>query len=74
MTASATIVADRRDDALSVPLAAVRSVDGKSVVSVVVGEGNERRIEERVVETGLRAGDRIEIRGGLAEGEQIVIP
>ena len=73
MTASATIVAERRDDVLSVPLAAVRSVDGKSVVSVVVGEGNERRLEERVVETGLRTGDRIEIRNGLAEGEQVVI-
>lgn len=73
MTASATIIAERRADVLSVPATAVRNVDGQSVVSVVVGTGNERRIEDRPVEPGLRAGERVEIRSGIAEGEQVVI-
>ncbi len=73
MTASATIIADRRDGVLSVPAAAVRNVDGQSVVSVAVGTGNERRVEDRPVELGLRAGERVEIRSGIAEGEQVVI-
>lgn len=73
MTASATIIADRRDGVLSVPAAAVRTIDGQSVVSVAVGTGNERRIEDRPVEVGLRAGERVEIISGIAEGEQVVI-
>lgn len=73
MTASATIIADRRENVISVPAAAVRTVNGQSMVSVVVGEGRERRIEDRPVEIGLRTGERVEIRSGLAEGEQVVI-
>lgn len=73
MTASATIIAERRAGVLSVPASAVRNVDGQSVISVVVGTGNERRIEDRPVEPGLRAGERVEIRSGIAEGEQVVI-
>jgi HlyD family secretion protein len=75
MTASATIVADQREGVLAVPAAAVRSVDGRSVVSVVAtAEDGSRSLAEREVTTGLRAGEQIEIVDGLAEGDQVVLP
>jgi HlyD family secretion protein len=74
MTASATIVADSRSEALSVPAAAVRSEGGGELVSVVTSDAEgQQSIEDRVVQTGLRTAERVEILSGLAEGEQIVI-
>lgn len=74
MTASATIIADRREGALSVPAAAVREVDGQTVVGVVVaGEDGQRTVEDRPVEVGLRTAERAEIAAGLSEGDEVVI-
>lgn len=74
MTASATIVADSRQDVLRVPAAAVRSENGQNLVSVVVpGENGQRSVEDRPVEVGLRTADSVEIASGLAEGDQVVI-
>lgn len=75
MTASATIIAERRDDALSVPAQAVRVENGQTVVSVVgVDAEGKPQVTPRAVEVGLRAGDRVEIRSGLDEGEQVLLP
>lgn len=74
MTASATIVADKRVDAVNVPAAAVRTENGASFVSVVnTTADGERTVEEREVTVGLRAGEQIEVLDGLAQGEQVVI-
>lgn len=75
MTASATIVADERSDVLTVPTSAVRSEGGQQFVGVVVTDANgERTIEERTVEVGLRTSDRVEIVGGLVEGDEVALP
>ncbi|GAB4440866.1 MAG: efflux RND transporter periplasmic adaptor subunit [Chloroflexi bacterium OHK40] len=75
MTASATIVADSRSNVLSVPAAAVRTEGATSLVSVVTtAENGQRSIDERAVKLGLRAGERVEILSGLAEGEQVLVP
>jgi membrane fusion protein, multidrug efflux system len=55
-----------RDEAVSVPLAAVR--DG--VVWVV---GDDSRVSRRAVTMGLQASDRVEIASGVTAGEQVVI-
>lgn len=54
---------------LQVPAAAVRAQNGKSQVWVV----REGKAEAAVVETGETAGDQVEIRSGLNEGDQVVI-
>ncbi|MCU0493591.1 MAG: efflux RND transporter periplasmic adaptor subunit [Chloroflexaceae bacterium] len=75
MTASATIVADNRDNTLIVPAQAVRTENGQSVVSIVsTGSNGEQQVTTQVVETGLRSGDQIEILSGLNEGQQVLIP
>jgi RND family efflux transporter MFP subunit len=74
MTASASIMAARRDSALSVPAEAVSTVDGKSVVQVITTDDKgDMRLTQQPVETGLRAGDRIEIVSGLSEGQQVLV-
>lgn len=74
MTASASIITDRRDAALSVPAQAVRVEDGTTVVRVVVSDADgEQQVVTRPVELGLRAGDRVEILSGLEEGDQVVV-
>jgi cobalt-zinc-cadmium efflux system membrane fusion protein len=55
--------------ALAVPADAIQQVDGQSVVFV---RQDATHFERRDVVTGLRAGDLIEILGGLEEGEPVV--
>ncbi|MEN9938588.1 MAG: hypothetical protein RLZZ387_5167 [Chloroflexota bacterium] len=74
MTASATIVVDRRDNALSVPAEAVRQEGGAEVVSIVATEGGNTTVATRPVQTGARIDGRVEIVGGLSEGEQVLLP
>ena len=54
---------------LTVPRAAIRTDQGQSVVFVVV----EDRIERRAVRAGDAKGDLVEIAGGLAAGERVVV-
>ena len=57
-------------DGIVVPAEAVLDTGARTIVYVDRGEG---RFEPRHVETGWRAGERIEIKAGLAEGERIVL-
>jgi HlyD family secretion protein len=74
MTASATVVVDRRDDALSVPAEAVRREDGVDVVSVVTEAEGRTTVTTRPVQVGARFDERVEIAGGLAAGERVLVP
>ncbi len=65
---SAVVVTEAQGDALSVPADAVQNVDGRSAVFVAVDGG----FKAQPVLAGRRAGDRIEILGGLTGGERIV--
>jgi cobalt-zinc-cadmium efflux system membrane fusion protein len=62
--------AHRARRALSVPAAAVVTVEGASSVFVPAGEGE---FELRAVEVGETHGERVEITGGLAEGDPVVV-
>lgn len=75
MTASATIVTERREAALSVPVQAVRTENGLTMVDVMAtGSAGEVQVTPQAVETGLQVGDRIEIRSGLSLGQQVLLP
>jgi len=65
---SAVVVTETQGDALSVPADAVQNVDGRSAVFVAVDGG----FKAQPVLAGRRAGDRIEILGGLTGNERIV--
>jgi HlyD family secretion protein len=75
MTASASIISDQRKGVLQVPAAAVRTENGASVVSVVTtGADGKQTIRTQLVEVGLRAGEQVEIRSGLSEEQQVLVP
>jgi cobalt-zinc-cadmium efflux system membrane fusion protein len=65
---SAVVVTEGQDDSLSVPADAVQNVDGSSAVFVAVEGG----FKAQPVLAGRRAGERIEILGGLTGSERIV--
>lgn len=71
MTADVDIVVNHKENVLVVPQSAVYMKDGARMVKVWK---NEKEIEERKVEIGIRSIDgTIEILSGLNEGEKIVI-
>jgi HlyD family secretion protein len=74
MTASASIISERREGVLRVPAQAVSTENGTSVVSVVTtDQDGKQQVTTQPVELGLRAGDQVEIRDGLSEGQQVLV-
>ena len=69
MYARVRLTVDRRPEALTVPRAAVMDTDGKRGVFLV---DETQTAHFREVETGLQDGERVEILGGLTEGERVV--
>ena len=69
MFANVTIQATPRAKALSVPREALIRTGAEQRAIVALGDG---RFEARPVETGIEAADRLEIRSGLKQGEQVV--
>ncbi len=64
-----TIAYEKHEDALLVPAAAIVAEDEDMTVYVVAnGE-----VTRRVVETGIRSGDQVEVLRGLTENEEIVV-
>lgn len=70
VAAEVEIVYERRTDVLTVPSAAVRTVDGVSVVTQLSTDGGEL---ETPVTVGETVGDVTEIIEGLAEGDEVVV-
>ncbi|RME74994.1 MAG: efflux RND transporter periplasmic adaptor subunit [Chloroflexi bacterium] len=70
MYADVSILAAERQQTTLVPLAAVTTVDGQSVVYVV---GEDGRVEQRRVEVGLTDAAYAEILSGVAPGEVVVV-
>lgn len=69
MTTEVRIVTARREETLIVPLRAVETVGGRTFVQRLAGGGIER-VE---VTLGLMTAAEVEITGGLAEGDAIVV-
>ncbi len=70
MTASCDFLVGKLDSALYLPSRAVREVGGGAVVTVLQGT----RQVDVPVEIGLVGNDRSEIRQGLSEGTEVVLP
>jgi len=67
--AEATLMLDRKNDALVVPLQAV-SQDGDRAIAFIVDADN--RLEERKLTLGLQTANDAEILNGLHEGDRVV--
>ena len=69
MTAKASILTEKRENVILVPLDSVISKDNEKYVFVVE---NDQAVKKTVI-TGLTSNNQIEIRKGLECGELIVI-
>ena len=69
MTATATILLEKKENVLRVPAEAVATSNGRSTVQVV--ENGQPRTKQ--VKTGINSGRWVEILEGLTEGEQLII-
>jgi RND family efflux transporter MFP subunit len=58
---------------LAVPTDAVHQVDGKSVVYVAQGSGDNITIVSRPVKTGMVANEKTQILSGIAPGDKVII-
>ncbi len=68
-TASGDIVVGRVENALSLPVFAVTTKEGKTVVKKVISPKKTETVE---VEIGISDGRKVEIKSGLSEGEKVV--
>ncbi|WP_245700859.1 efflux RND transporter periplasmic adaptor subunit [Sanguibacter gelidistatuariae] len=70
VSADVSIIYERRTDVLTVPTAAVRQVDGASVVDKVAADGTQVVTTVTIGET---SGSSVEITDGLAEGDEVLV-
>lgn len=66
---SVTIIAQRKENATVIPLAALRSHGGRNYVQVVDDEGNKREVD---VEIGQKTSTSVEIVKSLTPGQKVV--
>jgi multidrug efflux pump subunit AcrA (membrane-fusion protein) len=69
MTAKVEVVVEELNNVLSVPIQAVINIQGKKVCYVATSSGPQRR----EVQTGAFNDDFVEIKRGLAEGEDVLL-
>jgi multidrug efflux pump subunit AcrA (membrane-fusion protein) len=67
----ATVIVERRPDAVAIPLISVVRRPAGEVVFVLDKEAG-KQVRQRLVETGERQNGSIEIRKGLQAGETVV--
>lgn len=70
MFGSATLVLERREAVLTIP---VQALAGRSAPVTVLLIGPDKRLLEREVTLGLETPDRIEVRSGLQENDMVVV-
>ncbi len=66
---SVTIITQRKENAVVIPLAALRSYSGRNYVQVVDDQGNKKEID---VEIGQQTATDVEIVKGLTPGQKVV--
>jgi multidrug efflux pump subunit AcrA (membrane-fusion protein) len=69
MAANASIITDSKDNVLLLPVNAVKTVRGETVVTVL-RNGEENQLP---VVAGLSSDTRVEIVSGLQEGDEVVV-
>jgi len=66
---SVAVVTERKENAIVIPLAALRSITGRNYVQVVDDKGNKREVD---VEIGQKTSTQVEIIKGLTPGQKVV--
>lgn len=66
---SASVITERKEDAVLIPPAALRTVSGRNYVQVVDEEGNKREVD---VEVGISTATEVEIVNGLTSGQKVI--
>lgn len=70
MTARVSIITGEKKDVLTVPLSAIKTNKNGQYVTVLSGDGKENNVP---VTVGLYGDDKVEIIGGVNEGDKLVI-
>lgn len=70
MYADVSLQVQNHPDALTIPIQAVEHENGKSSVLVV---DQQNRVQPRQIETGLEDPNRVEVLGGLKEGDRVIV-
>jgi RND family efflux transporter MFP subunit len=70
MYAETSLVLSQKDNALSVPVEAVKRNGSEGTVLVVDSSGV---VQEHPVKLGVDSGDRVEVISGLNEGDQVIV-
>jgi HlyD family secretion protein len=74
MTASTEIIVSRKDNALAVPIDAVKpTTHGYTVTVMTPGKNGQPEFRVQPVETGISDNDNMEILQGLREGDTVVL-
>lgn len=68
MSAQTSIITQIKNEALLVPVSAVQTQNGQSIVKVL----KNNQVEEKSVETGLSSSTQMEITSGLKEGDEVI--
>ncbi|PIP67456.1 MAG: hypothetical protein COW93_00020 [Parcubacteria group bacterium CG22_combo_CG10-13_8_21_14_all_41_9] len=68
MTANVTIITDMKENALYVPVRAVKSRNGDKYIEVL----ENGLVVEKIITLGLRGDEGIEILSGLEEGDEVI--
>ncbi|WP_082593042.1 efflux RND transporter periplasmic adaptor subunit [Paenibacillus sp. Soil766] len=66
---SVTIITQRKENATTIPLAALRSYSGRNYVQVIDAQGNKKEVD---VEIGQQTSTDVEIIKGLTAGQKVV--
>ncbi|WP_256257446.1 MULTISPECIES: efflux RND transporter periplasmic adaptor subunit [unclassified Paenibacillus] len=66
---SVTVITNRKENAVLIPLAALRSYSGRNYVQVVEADGSKREVD---VELGQQTSTEVEIVKGLTPGQKVV--
>ena len=65
-----SVILEKKTETVVVPAHALVARPGGKLVALVVRDGKS---EERSVQTGIEAGDRVEVLAGLRPGEQLIV-
>lgn len=70
MYADVTLEANSKSDALTIPITAVSRSGGKTTVLVV---DSNNRVQAREIQIGIESPNKVQILGGLQEGEHVIV-
>ena len=65
-----SVILKKKTDTVVVPANAIVARPGGKLVALVVRDGKS---EERLIQTGIEAGERVEVVSGLRPGEQLIV-